>query len=162
MYDGISHQEWDEGVAEAENEREYHAERIANCKFPFRISHSGKKSVNYRDATPSLLELARFVSSQFPELPSELWLRQDGTPEWEEGSFTRAALWEMAKALWERRWQPISTAPKDGTWILATATNAVPAVVRWEDNGWVENESNEGDRSWPLTYWMPVPNSPRN
>lgn len=59
-------------------------------------------------------------------------------------------------------WQPIATAPKDGTWILATATNTTPAVVRWEEDGWVENEGDDGDRTWPLAYWMPVPESPRS
>lgn len=71
-------------------------------------------------------------------------------------------------------WQPIESAPKDGTWILtiisglwAGGTPYLPAVVRWEKRygeGWlsVEQEDNgEGPmHEFMPTHWMPLPAPP--
>ena len=65
-------------------------------------------------------------------------------------------------------WQPIATAPKDGTDILAYSPKAPNPKTRttwWrraEDGkgfiGWGEfNESY-----WPATHWMPLPAPPHS
>lgn len=62
----------------------------------------------------------------------------------------------MAKA---NVWQPIETAPKDGTRFLAYRKSIYPVVCFW-------NEKHLGTREWgfhPLenpTHWMPLPTLP--
>jgi hypothetical protein len=66
-------------------------------------------------------------------------------------------------------WQPIETAPKDGTELLgyqpARATIAAAIyVMRWEDRGisgpaWYESESEGQERFFP-THWMRLPPPP--
>ena len=63
----------------------------------------------------------------------------------------------------EMKWQPIETAPKDGTWILVTEeTGTWMEVVRWYEDEWC---------SYPVTifgfkdeppasHWMPLPDPP--
>lgn len=56
-------------------------------------------------------------------------------------------------------WQPISTAPKDGTAILVYIGGNIEAVAvtQWEDGAW----------SWPdyvryqPTHWQPLPEPPQ-
>lgn len=68
-------------------------------------------------------------------------------------------------------WQPITTAPKDGTPILATQKGYAYTlnrckVVFWDDEadavGWHIPEDDEGfpSHSW-LTHWMPLPGPPK-
>jgi hypothetical protein len=58
------------------------------------------------------------------------------------------------------QWQPIETAPKDGTWILATS-GGVAYVVSWfytgPQHGWWAT-ADEADRA--PTHWMPLPDPP--
>jgi hypothetical protein len=76
-------------------------------------------------------------------------------------------------------WQPIETAPKDGTWILAMNNRGNPAVIIWDADalsdrrdgtraaGWIHPFSegylspfwNGGCGSVP-THWMPIPWAP--
>ena len=65
-------------------------------------------------------------------------------------------------------WNPIRTAPKDGTWILVCCNGFVPAVVKWyEEYGIFSESCDEGDVEdeihdiWALTHWMPLPESPK-
>lgn len=56
-------------------------------------------------------------------------------------------------------WQPIETAPKDGTWILCCCdANNYYMVLRWGD----EYECYEDLNLWAYdaTYWMPLPERP--
>ena len=63
-------------------------------------------------------------------------------------------------------WQPIETAPKDGTWILLLHENHstptvgrwidTPTVGRWIDGGWFSDDGLK----WPSTHWMPLPPPP--
>lgn len=71
-------------------------------------------------------------------------------------------------------WQPIETAPKDGTWILAINNRGNPAVIIWNERaywnegdlrpGWIHPFSdgsastfwNGANGSMP-EYWMPIP-----
>ena len=71
-------------------------------------------------------------------------------------------------------WQPIETAPKDGTAILASGVNLGTgpgrhyAVCSWEHcaeprpedwSGWYETDGDGGPYPW-LTHWMPLPAPP--
>lgn len=74
-------------------------------------------------------------------------------------------------------WQDISTAPKDGTAILAVNSNRDRAVVRWghldgERMGWVPvfasvevafrmwNDGGDGYWNGRATHWQPLPPPP--
>ena len=67
-------------------------------------------------------------------------------------------------------WQPIDTAPKDGTWIIVCYNDSpcgVPdldswfpgmKIVRWEYDAWMFcSEYSIGEDP---THWMPLPNPP--
>jgi hypothetical protein len=69
----------------------------------------------------------------------------------------------------EAKWQPIETATRDGTLILAFIPSDGEIVfARWDtdcldvdDEGWLQDI---GERAWPLdvdpTYWQPLPGPP--
>jgi len=73
-------------------------------------------------------------------------------------------------------WQPIETAPKDGTEILGLYLSTGPyppdySIVEWDGSGWVgkcdgyrsiEHQSDFGTSyNHPfLTHWMPLPKPP--
>jgi hypothetical protein len=54
-------------------------------------------------------------------------------------------------------WQPIETAPKDGTVIIVYAPDFFQTAA-WAGNGWT-NAAN----SWlgDVTHWMPLPEPPK-
>lgn len=62
-------------------------------------------------------------------------------------------------------WQPIDTAPKDGTWVLLFGTpGVIPHVGRWLDEGWRNSHYGEREPYWRfsgLTHWMPLPEAPK-
>ncbi|CEG08759.1 hypothetical protein BN961_02177 [Afipia felis] len=63
-------------------------------------------------------------------------------------------------------WRPITTAPRDGTWFLARATEkgwGATRVVRFSEPGDRLPIHGEG-KMWPSppTHWMPLPNPPVN
>jgi hypothetical protein len=80
-------------------------------------------------------------------------------------------------------WQPIETAPKDGTWILAYEEPRDPhsgfAVVAWWQHQWKRYEPAEGGlyreitedgysgwegcphSPWRATHWMHLPERPK-
>jgi hypothetical protein len=66
-------------------------------------------------------------------------------------------------------WQPIETAPKDGTWILGMNSKGNPAVIIWDaqQNGWIHPFSMgelstfwNGGAGSVAKYWMPIKWSP--
>lgn len=66
-------------------------------------------------------------------------------------------------------WQPIKTAPRDGTAILASGLDHGKgpgrhyAVVEWMDFGWESSGWYPDEDFFPLTYlshWMPLPDPP--
>lgn len=66
-------------------------------------------------------------------------------------------------------WQPISTAPKDGTWIIVyLASWRIPpskmSIVHWltmkEGEGWHDVEEDEGPILSPVTHWIALPEPP--
>ena len=76
----------------------------------------------------------------------------------------------------EEAWQPIETAPKDGTRILAWAyregwqqDGPAQVVSAWHSGRWCIMGATGRDRHWPdvkdscnPTHWMPLPPPPRN
>lgn len=87
----------------------------------------------------------------------------------EYATIKEEALYEFARSLLTPNWQPIETAPKDGTWILAVQEGYysegvpfVPSVVYWdsEAKGWTEDEYESGEPEWALTHWMSLPKNP--
>lgn len=77
-----------------------------------------------------------------------------------------------------RRWQPIETAPKDGTWILACVPSGsqynrennagyswLPEVIHWgvyhpNSRGKHEWRNGDGVRRPHHSHWMPLPEPP--
>lgn len=68
-------------------------------------------------------------------------------------------------------WQPFSTAPKDGSYILAYAPDRYPIgggtkkirpyrVVFWSGNRWVVAGSSQVMSGWIFSHWMPIPDPP--
>lgn len=68
-------------------------------------------------------------------------------------------------------WQPIETAPKDGTKVLAGRFTGKPkadyegymAVDQWNTPSKTRGWSGWGrfnDQYWPATHWMPLPAPP--
>lgn len=69
------------------------------------------------------------------------------------------------------QWQDISTAPKDGTAILAydaghghTSGELAVVIVSWlaadADFPWIENSGMQSFGANILTHWMPLPPAP--
>jgi len=64
-------------------------------------------------------------------------------------------------------WQPIETAPKDGTFVLLSGHELpvwqgswVGRVGRYPINGWTR--FNSVDIDWSPTHWMPLPEPPKD
>jgi hypothetical protein len=79
--------------------------------------------------------------------------------------------WDISEAesIEMTEWQPIETAPKDGTAILIWPANAsfygdeaTSYVVRWHDwkEAWIEASGEEYAAFYP-THWMPLPAPPK-
>lgn len=71
----------------------------------------------------------------------------------------------------EPRWQPIGTAPKDGSVLIATDGECVATVgffngrfcwVEGTGPAWSGNSEHGGlsDCDWKLTHWMALPSPP--
>ena len=64
-------------------------------------------------------------------------------------------------------WQPIDTAPKDGTTVDLFARHAKGFGTRipyawWVRDKWVSPGHIVGPmEDWTITYWMPIPEPPR-
>lgn len=61
-------------------------------------------------------------------------------------------------------WQPIETAPRDGTWFLAYSPDGITlGVARWHGGGWADSSDPYDDcHEWRLTHWQPLPTPPMN
>jgi hypothetical protein len=64
-------------------------------------------------------------------------------------------------------WQPIETAPKDGTPILITRETVFLSeegwhIVRWEEDWWTVHDGkfDHALRGPDPTHWMPLPERP--
>ena len=56
-------------------------------------------------------------------------------------------------------WQSMETAPKDGTWVLATNGEGLPVIVQFSQYGKGWQTMDEGPYT-ALTHWMPLPAPP--
>jgi len=57
-------------------------------------------------------------------------------------------------------WQPIYTAPKDGTEVLTLRSSGYVAQGRWYNNPFGNLDTvidNRSGRWWTATHWMPMP-----
>ena len=61
-------------------------------------------------------------------------------------------------------WQPIETAPKDGTHFIGVVQGYVPSEAHWDDKNEVWIDDGEEVRNsdvtygeWNLTHWIPMP-----
>lgn len=52
-------------------------------------------------------------------------------------------------------WRPIETAPKNGTFVLLSASG-LPAIARWFETGWYSGAL----RMPSVTHWRPLPAPP--
>lgn len=59
------------------------------------------------------------------------------------------------------KWQPIATAPKDGTHILVVSPRIIPTPAHWFEGAWHKSADQRGGFSeyiWdPPTHWMLLP-----
>lgn len=72
-------------------------------------------------------------------------------------------------------WQPIETAPKDGTLILTLVPGYTAAVSKWQESrgmfDFIDEEDMPNDQAWidylesdpkyHPTHWMPLPEPPK-
>jgi hypothetical protein len=59
------------------------------------------------------------------------------------------------------QWQPISTAPKDGSWIIGTSdTLGRPVLCRWNSFHPTKGSWESGHLAQP-THWIPLPKAPK-
>ena len=56
-------------------------------------------------------------------------------------------------------WQPIETAPKDGTMILAFGKQEI-YLIFWVKGYWINREYDYLVPNDTYTHWMPLPNPP--
>lgn len=57
-------------------------------------------------------------------------------------------------------WQPIETAPTDGSWVLVVGKGAPPAVARQLQRTWYIDAIDEGgemELRTPPSHWTPLP-----
>lgn len=69
-------------------------------------------------------------------------------------------------------WQPIESAPKDGSaidlWCINIAQGSIGAVraadMWWDEDvdRWVERDGFVLEQKWRPTHWMPIPGGPES
>ena len=82
--------------------------------------------------------------------------------------FARALDGQPNREVAAMQWQPIETAPTDGTSILAIVAGEhpdsgepyVPEVVHWLAGWWNESWSYDAGVDYQPTHWMPLPDGP--
>lgn len=85
----------------------------------------------------------------------------------DEWSLGRAVYLKRAReiiAMCQPQWQPIATAPRDGTWFLAVTAGADwwrPRIVRfYDERDRFPKHENMSPWSVAPTHWMPLPEPP--
>jgi hypothetical protein len=82
------------------------------------------------------------------------------------GNTNYAMAKNVTKGALTMEWQPIETAPKDGTPVLGYRdVDGVMATVYWTTwGGWslVAPGGYAEEDDWEPTHWMPLPDPPKN
>ena len=60
------------------------------------------------------------------------------------------------------QWQPIETAPKDGTVVLLGRADYYPKSGYWVEHEFQDWWGWDRDRACPPTHWMPLPEPPQD
>lgn len=60
------------------------------------------------------------------------------------------------------KWQPIETAPKDGTKFLAWRRHSTIPIIVFYNEDYDQYECNDGHLVFSLTHWMPLPAPPKD
>ena len=60
----------------------------------------------------------------------------------------------------EDRWQPIETAPKDGSKFLAWRRHSTLPLIVFYNAEYDQYECNDGHLVFSLTHWLPLPKAP--
>ncbi len=85
--------------------------------------------------------------------------------DWPESTETGAFMEEsyrkgrMPQSIAMVGWQPIETAPRDGTPIMLGFAGAGVSSGLWWRGGWARGPAEQNDLS--PTHWMPLPEPPR-
>lgn len=111
------------------------------------------------------------------DAPERIWSWDDEncTPNNPQNKFTTEYIRADLCRPEPQGWQPIETAPKDGTRILMAVRGFVPAVAYWQnDRGvfdYLDAECMPDERAWQAmlansfewepTHWMPLPEPPK-
>lgn len=71
------------------------------------------------------------------------------------------AILVMGLLLWRcgerREWQDVSTAPKDGTRILAQTASGYVLIVGWAVHDGYWRHRVDSEHHWEVVRWMPLP-----
>ena len=115
-----------------------------------------------RRAEQSIDDLLRLINAC--ETASMAWHVQQACPSCVKMFQARDAIRDLLAAVRAREgWQPMATAPKDGTPVLLWWpywANVRPLVGWWQNNGgWQSWEASDEDAK-PPTHWRPLPSPP--
>lgn len=92
-----------------------------------------------------------------------MWPTPEHTDEWKAADRLTSLEAELV-----RRWQPIETAPKDGTNVVLASSERVTfgrwldnSQTRWPWEGWITPDGPWGPKATKApTHWMPLPEPP--
>lgn len=88
----------------------------------------------------------------------ETWLRSCKSP-YSDGRFQKWAD-ALSRLLREGEWQDISTAPKDGTQIIAVCADGRMLILPGNFLATAANVKAPNNLRFPATHWMPLPAPP--
>ncbi len=74
----------------------------------------------------------------------------------------RAAAARLRSAETRPQWQPMETAPIDGTWVLACSHESYPSmhVVHWSTEIVSDGDWSDHEYTYQLSHWQPLPAAP--
>lgn len=120
------------------------------------------RNVPYKDGTPS----REWVSDMPGDMPHEIYVRRIGEYKHGEPKYhaqkSNGVLYEHTKYIRATEWQPIETAPKDGSHILLTdgISCEVCFYCGYWQGSYYDGYGFEYNND-PPTHWMPLPTPPK-
>jgi hypothetical protein len=96
-----------------------------------------------------------------PPLAGEPWMSMDDAARL-SAELVASARTALAASHGQERWQPIETAPKDGTWILAWLGGIadIADTIQWNYGGWWNGSNGHVATAAQPTHWRPLPTPP--